>query len=226
MKITYYGHSCFSLLVSGKNILFDPFIRGNELARDIDINNIEADYILVSHGHDDHTADLVYLASRTNAKIVCNWEIMLWLHTQGIKNVHPMNVGGKVAFDFGIVKMTIASHSSSMADGTYAGIAAGFLVQTENKLLYYSGDTGLNQDMKLIGEMYKPDIALLPIGDNFTMDAGDAAIAAGFVNCKHVIGLHYDSFGYIQINKKEAEKKFENAGIKLTLLNIGEEIAI
>lgn len=226
MKITYYGHSCFSLAVSGKTLLFDPFIRGNELAKNIDINGIEADYILVSHGHDDHTGDLVYLANKTNATVICSWEIMLWLNNQGVKKAHPLNVGGKHVFDFGSVKMTFASHSSSMGDGTYAGVAGGFLVQTENKTIYYSGDTGLNQEMKLIGELNPPDIALLPIGDNFTMDAGDAALAAGFINCRHVIGLHYDTFGFIKINHREATEKFDNAGVKLTLLNIGEFIAI
>ncbi len=226
MKITYYGHSCFNLAVAGKNVLFDPFIRGNDLAKGIDINSIEADYILVSHGHDDHTADLVYIANRTNALVVCSFEIMLWLHKQGIKNVHPMNVGGKRQFDFGRVSMVFASHSSSMADGTYAGTASGFMVESGGRCVYYSGDTGLNQEMKLMAETFKPGLALLPIGDNFTMDAGDAARAAGFFNCKRVIGLHYDTFGLIKIDHEEAIKKFEKSGIELTLLNIGEQIAI
>ncbi len=226
MKITYYGHSCFTLEVSGKIILFDPFIRPNELAGSIDINTIKADYILVSHGHEDHTADLVYLADRTHATVVCSFEIMNWLMKQGISKVHPMNTGGKHIFDFGMVKMTFAAHSSSMHDGTYAGVAVGFLVQTETKTIYYSGDTGLTNEMKLLGEMYKIDTALLPIGDNFTMDAQDAALAARFLNCDRIIGLHFDTFGFIKIDHKAAQQAFEKEGKELILLSIGGQLAL
>ena len=226
MKITYYGHSCFSLNISGKKVLFDPFIRPNELAAAIDIHKIEADYILVSHGHEDHTADLIFLANQTKAKVVCSWEMMNWLLKQGIKNVHPMNVGGSYGFDFGRVKMTFAAHSSSMPDGVYAGVAAGYLIEADNKTIYYSGDTGLNSEMKLLGELKKIDTALLPLGDNFTMDVNDALIAAGFIHCNHIIGLHYDTFGLIKIDHQAAIETFEKAGKKLILLNIGEELAI
>ncbi|MES2779962.1 MAG: MBL fold metallo-hydrolase, partial [Bacteroidota bacterium] len=118
MKLTYFGHSCFSMETQGKTILFDPFIRGNELAASIDFETIKADYILVSHGHDDHTADLVALAIQTNATVVASWEIHAWLHKQGISKTHPMNIGGKWNFDFGTVHMVFAAHSSSLADGT------------------------------------------------------------------------------------------------------------
>ncbi|MCF8254458.1 MAG: metal-dependent hydrolase [Bacteroidia bacterium] len=225
MEINYYGHSCFLIKVGGKKLLFDPFIRGNELAKEINIDSIEADYILVSHGHEDHTGDLVYLAKKTDATVIASFEITSWLQKQGINKVHPMNVGGNKNFEFGKVSMTYAAHSSSFADGTYAGVASGFVITAEGKSVYYSGDTGLTQEMKLIGEMHAISLALLPIGDNFTMDAKDAATAANFLNCKDVIGLHYDTFGFIVINNQEAINSFANKGVKLTLLKIGETFA-
>jgi len=226
MEITYYGHSCFILEIAGKKLLFDPFIRGNEFAKDIAIDQIEADYILVSHGHSDHTADLVYLANKTGALVIASWEITTWLEKQEIKNVHPMNVGGKRSFPFGNLQMTFAAHSSSFSDGTYAGVAAGFLISSEGKTVYYSGDTGLSLEMKLTGELNKIDLALMPIGGNFTMDAGDAAMASNFINCKRVIGLHYDTFGYIVIDYESSISLFKNKGVELVLLKSGEKFTI
>lgn len=221
MKVTYYGQSCFLLETSAGKILFDPFITPNELAKDIDVSAIEADYILVSHGHSDHTADLVDIAARTGATVVCSFEIAQWLGKKGISNCHPMNLGGQWNFGFGKVKMVYAAHSNSLPDGTYGGTAAGFILHADDKVLYYSGDTALVQDMKLTGELYKPDLAFLPIGDNFTMGIDDAIIAAGFIQCSNIIGMHYDTFGYIKIDKKEALTKFENAGLNLKLIDIG-----
>jgi L-ascorbate metabolism protein UlaG (beta-lactamase superfamily) len=227
MQITYYGHSCFLLEVAGKKLLFDPFIRGNEFAKGVDIDQIEADYILVSHAHDDHTGDLVYLAKKTGAMVIGSWELTCWCERQGISKVHPMNIGGKRSFEFGEVAMVFAAHSSSFADGTYGGIAAGFMISHAGKTIYYSGDTGLNLEMKLIGERFAIDLALLPIGGNFTMDAKDAAYAAGsYLNCKKVIGLHYDTFGYIVIDGDAAKKDFAAQGVSLTLLKSGEQFTI
>ena len=126
MKVTYYGHSCFLVETNGKKLLFDPFISFNELAKDIDVNSIEADYILQSHGHTDHIADTVAIAKRTGAKVVCSWEIHEWLKKQGVENTHPMNIGGKWQFEFGTVKCVVAQHSSSMPDGSYGGNPMGF----------------------------------------------------------------------------------------------------
>lgn len=226
MKLTYYGHSCFLLETGGKKLLFDPFIRQNELAKDISIDSIQADYILVSHGHQDHTDDLLYLAQKTNAIVICSWEIMLWLEKQGIKNHHAMNVGGKWNFDFGTVKMTFAAHSSSLPDGTYAGTAAGYIIKSESKTIYYSGDTGLNQEMKLIGELNQINWSILPIGDNFTMDANDAAIAADFLRCDKIIGMHFDTFQPIKIDHQMAKKAFSSKNKELVLLNISESIQL
>jgi len=221
MKITYYGQSCFLLETGGKNILFDPFITPNELASHIDINTIKADFILVSHGHQDHTADLVEIAKNTGALVVASFEIIEWLGRQGVTNCHPMNLGGQWNFDFGTVKMVFAAHSNSLPDGTYAGTAAGFIIQADDKTIYYAGDTALMQEMKLTGDLYQLDFAFLPIGDNFTMGVNDAIMASKFIKCNTIIGMHYDTFGYIKIDKKEALAQFDNAGLDLKLIDIG-----
>lgn len=224
MNITYYGHSCFGVEINGKHLLFDPYISPNELAKDIDINAIPADYILISHGHGDHIADLEVIAKRTKARIICNAEIYHWLSKKGIENIHPMNIGGKVKFDFGNVKCVVAIHSSSLPDGSYGGNPMGFVVESSEGNFYYAGDTALTYDMKLIGEYRKIDFAFLPIGDNFTMGVDNALIACDFIDCNKVIGMHYDTFGYIKIDKQEAISKFNRDGKKLTLLEIGETI--
>lgn len=226
MNITYYGHSCFGVEVGGKNLLFDPFITPNDLAKHIDINTIKADYILISHGHEDHIADVELLAKRSKAKIICNWEIYVWLGKKGIENIHPMNIGGKVKLDFGSVKCVTAQHSSSLPDGSYGGNPMGFVVESSEGNFYYAGDTALTYDMKLIGEYRSINFAFLPIGDNVTMGVENAILATEFINCSNVIGMHYDTFGYIKIDKAEAVSKFNRAGKRLNLLNIGESIHV
>ena len=225
MKLKYLGHSCFQLNVGGKNIVFDPFIRGNMLAADagIDIDEVKADYIFITHGHDDHTSDLMYLAESTNATVVASWEIITWLTKQGYTNGHPMNVGGKWTFDFGTVKMTIAAHSSSLLDGTYAGVAAGFIIEAEGKVIYYAGDTALTLEMKLIADEYKVDWAILPIGSNFTMDYKDACKAADMVKCNNVIAMHFDTFGFIRVNHNEVIEYFNKNNKQIELMAIGSE---
>lgn len=225
MNITYYGHSCFGVEIGGRHLLFDPFITPNKLAKDIDTTTVKADYILITHGHDDHIADAVSIAKRTGATVVCNAEIAHWLEKQGLTNIHSMNIGGKKAFDFGSVKCVNAVHSSSLPDGSYGGNPMGFVIESNEKNFYYAGDTALTYDMKLIGEYRSIDFAFLPIGDNYTMGIDNAIIATGFINCSDIIGMHYDTFGYIKINKEEAIYKFRLAGKKLALLEIGETIS-
>ncbi len=222
MKITYYGHACFGIEVKGTHLVFDPFITPNELAANIKLNDIPADYILISHGHEDHVADAAAMAKNTGAKIVSNFEIVSWFGGQGIENGHPMNHGGKWKFDFGTVKYVNAIHSSVLPDGTYGGNPGGFVVETAEGNFYFAGDTALTMDMQLIGKYHELDFAILPLGDNFTMGVDDAIIAAEFIQCNTIIGMHYDTFGYIVIDKEAAKDKFVKAGNKLMLLNIGE----
>ncbi|MHB8259533.1 MAG: metal-dependent hydrolase [Bacteroidia bacterium] len=224
MKIIYYGHSCFGVEVKGKHLLFDPFITHNPLAKNIDVTSILVDYILISHGHEDHIADAVSIAKRTKAQVVCTFEVMLWLSKQGVENIIAMNTGGKTKLDFGNVKCVKAEHSSTMPDGSDGGNPIGFVVESSEGNFYYAGDTALTYDMKLIGDYRTINFAFLPIGDNFTMGVDNAIIATDFINCSDIIGMHYDTFPPIKINKEEAISKFADAGKKLTLLAIGETI--
>lgn len=222
MKATYYGHSCFLLETAGKRILFDPFITPNPAAAHIRLEDIRPDYILVSHGHEDHVADLIELAKMSNALVVCSWEIYAWLGRNGISHAHPMNAGGTWTFDFGKVRMVQAAHSSSLPDGSYGGIATGFLLFSEGKTVYYSGDTDLFGDMKVIGERFSPGISFLPIGDNFTMGAADAALAANWLQCNTVVAMHFDTFPYIKIDHAEAKAAFDARNVTVHLPEIGQ----
>lgn len=226
MNFTFYGHACFAVEVEGKHILFDPFISPNEKAKHIDVENIKADYILVSHGHEDHIADVESIVKRTGAKLISNFEIVSWFGKKGIENAHPMNHGGSWEFDFGTVKYVNAVHSSSFPDGSYAGNPGGFIITTKEKTFYYSGDTALSMDMKLIGEYENLDFAVLPIGDNFTMGIKDAVIAAEMIKCNKIVGIHYDTFGYIEIDHQQAKSDFSEKGKDLILLGIGDSIEI
>jgi L-ascorbate metabolism protein UlaG (beta-lactamase superfamily) len=226
MKITYYGHSCFGVNVNGKNLLFDPFISPNELAKHIDVDTVEADYILVSHGHEDHLADVQTIAQRTGAKIVSNFEIVTWFASKGLENGHPMNHGGNWEFDFGTVQYVNAIHSSTLPDGKSGGNPGGFIVKTSEGSFYFAGDTALTKDMQLFGEQNQFSFVMLPLGDNFTMGVDDAVIAAQYLQCNKIVGMHYDTFPYIVIDKKQAVNKFKEAGKDLILIEIGKTIEL
>ncbi len=225
MKTTFYGQSSFMIEAGGKKLLFDPFISPNPMAKDIDINSLKPDYILVSHGHGDHVADLIAIQKNSNAIVICIAEIANWLGKHGINNAHGMNIGGGFNFDFGRVKMVNAVHSSTMPDGAPGGNPAGFVLYVDGKTIYYAGDTALTYDMKLLADE-NLDWAFLPIGDNYTMDTSDAIKATDFINCKNVIGMHYDTFPVIKIDKKDAVEKFVKAGINIKLPEIGESIEL
>ena len=225
MKIKFYGHACIGIEVSGKHILVDPFITGNPKAAHIDINTISADYILLTHAHQDHILDVEAIATRTNATIVSTYEVATYYGNKGF-NYHPMNHGGSWKFDFGRVKVVNAIHSSSFPDGSYGGNPAGFVIEGEHKNIYISGDTALTMDMKLIPMRTKLDLAILSIGNNITVDVEDAIIASDFVDCDKVLGVHFDTFGYIEIDHDEAKKKFFDAGKDLMLLEIGQSISL
>ncbi len=222
MKVTSYGHACFGANVGGKDLLFDPFITGNELAKGISISRIPADYILISHGHADHMADAVEIARRTDATVISNFEITVWLDKHGVRKTHAMNHGGRFQFDFGRVKVVNAIHSSSLPDGAYGGNPGGFVVESKDGSFYFAGDTAVTLDMGLIGESFELKFAALPIGDNFTMGVEDAIQAALLVNVNQVLGVHYDTFPPIRIDREAAVQKFRAARKTLVLLQPGE----
>lgn len=221
MKLTYFGHSCFSVAAGGKTLLFDPFVTANELAKAVDVDKIEADYIFVSHGHFDHILDAERIARRTGAKVLGNWELYNWFNQRGLKNTHPINPGGQFAFDFGTVKCFTAQHSSSLPDGSYGGVASGFAFRTPDGNFYYSGDTGLTLDMQLVRDWAPLDFAVFPVGDGLTMGVDDAIKAARLVGVKKVVGVHYDTFGFIKLDHAGAVEAFRKAEMELRLLDIG-----
>ncbi len=220
MKITFYGHASLGIQIKDIHILVDPFITPNEKAAHIDISKLKADYILVTHAHQDHIVDVEAIAKRTGAQVISNFEIINHYNTLGI-NGHPMNHGGKWDFEFGTVKYVNAVHTSSFPDGSYGGQPGGFVIEGEQKNIYIAGDTALTFDMKLIPLQTKLDLAILPIGDNFTMGIDDAILASDFVACDKVLGYHFDTFGYIEIDHEQAKRKFFEKNKDLILLPIG-----
>ncbi|MCL6295226.1 metal-dependent hydrolase [Jejuia spongiicola] len=220
MKITFYGHASLGIQIGDTHILVDPFITGNPNASSIDINNLKADYILVTHAHQDHILDVETIAKRTNAVIISNYEIVTYFGNLGLEG-HPMNHGGQWDFEFGTVKYVNAIHTSSFPDGSYGGQPGGFVIEGEHKNIYIAGDTALTFDMKLIPLQTKLDLAILPIGDNFTMGIDDAILASDFVECDKILGYHFDTFGYIEIDHEVAKRKFFEKDKDLMLLKIG-----
>ena len=222
MKVTFYGQSCLAVEIHGKSLLFDPFIRQNELARDVDISAVRADYILVTHGHFDHVADAADLAGRTGAPVIANPEVGEWLKKQGVQQVQGIGQGGTIALPFCRVKYVTAVHGSTMPDGSPGGNPGGFVVESTEGNFYHSGDTALTMDMQLIGMATKLTFAALCIGDHYTMGAEDAVRAADFVRCDRILGIHYDTFPPIRIDHEDAQRRFREAGKELILLPVGE----
>ena len=225
MNITYYGHSCFEVEVAGKRLLFDPFITPNPLAAKVDITSLQPDYIFVSHGHFDHVADVEVIARQSGATIVACFEVAEWFRARGLEKMQAMNSGGTAKFNFGSATFTNAIHSSSMPDGSYGGQPGGFLVKTAEGNFYYSGDTALYTDMKLLRCAEPLLFAVLCIGDHFTMGIQDAITAAEWIDCKEVIGEHYDTFPPIVIDHADAQESFKKAGLNLHLMPIGSILA-
>lgn len=225
MKITFLGHASLAIHIQGIDILVDPFITGNPKASNISISDLKANYILVTHAHQDHILDVETIAKSTGAKIISNYEIVTHYGNLGIEG-HPMNHGGHWNFDFGTVKYVNAIHTSSFPDGSYGGQPGGFVIEGEHKNIYIAGDTALTFDMKLIPMQTKLDLVILPIGDNFTMGIDDAIIASDFVECDKILGYHFDTFGYIEIDHDAAKRKFFEKGKDLMLLDIGASIEL
>ena len=221
MNVQFLGHASFLLTFNGTKVIIDPFISGGPGQGIIDINELPADYILITHGHGDHLADAEAIAKRTGATIVSNFEIVTWYEKLGIKG-HALNHGGKFKFDFGTIKYVNATHSSSMPDGTYAGNPGGFVIWDDKNSIYISGDTGLTMDMKLIPMLCpKLDVAIFPIGDNFTMGFEEAILASDFVECDNVIACHYDSMDLIKVDKEQVSNAFKEKGKQIHFLDIG-----
>ena len=225
MKITFLGHASLYIEVADVKVLVYPFISGNPKASHIDIGSLSPDYILVTHAHEDHILDVEEVAKRTNATIISNYEIVNYYQSKGLEG-HPMNHGGSWNFDIGKVKYVNAVHTSSFPDGSYGGQPGGFIIEGEHKTIYIAGDTALSMDMKLIPMQTKLDLAILPIGDNFTMGIDDAILASDFVECDKILGYHFDTFGYIEIDHEDAKRKFFDKKKDLMLLEIGASIEL
>jgi len=226
LKIKFLGHASFQIDIGGKTLIIDPFISANPLASHINVDNLQCDYILLSHGHQDHVLDAEKIAKNNNALIISNFEVTNWYSKLGCK-VHPMAHGGKREFDFGTVKYVNAIHTSSMPDGSYGGNPGGFVIWNDEQCFYFAGDTALTLDMQLIPETCPAlDVALLPIGDNFTMGYEDAALAARYVNCKTVIPYHYNTFGLIKVDLDIAKKHFNSKDLDMILMDIGSSTEI
>lgn len=234
LTFKYYGHSTFTINAGGTHnaggtkLVIDPFFSPNNPLAPAAVDTIAADYILLSHGHGDHVADAVALAKRTGAQVISNFEIITWLGNQGIDNGHGMNTGGAYDFAFGRVKCTIAHHSSALPDGANGGNPMGFLINfTDGNTVYFAGDTALTYDMRLIGEAGGVDLALLPIGDNFTMGPDDAIVAAQFVGAKRVIPIHYNTFPPIRQDAQAfAQKLYSATAIEGIVLAPGSEYTL
>jgi L-ascorbate metabolism protein UlaG (beta-lactamase superfamily) len=222
MNFIYYGHACFAVETAQHSLLFDPFISDNPLAKEIDLHSIKADYILLSHGHWDHIADTASIAGRTGATVIAPAEVAHWLaKNRSVQKTHPIN-HGSTRLPFGRLRFVNAVHSSSMPDGAYGGNPGGFVIETGEGSFYYSGDTALTKDMELIGDSVQLTFAALCIGGNYTMDAGDAIVAAEYIGCDEIIGVHYDTFPPIKIDHAQTVRKFQEMGKNLHLLKIGE----
>jgi L-ascorbate metabolism protein UlaG (beta-lactamase superfamily) len=225
VSVTWHGHASLSMDVSGTNILIDPFFTNNPVCS-VDAGGTSADYILITHGHDDHVGDALSIAKRCGSLVISNFEICSWIATQGYEKVHAQHIGGGYQHPFGHVKLTIAFHGSALPDGSYGGMPAGFLLTVEDKKLYIAGDTALFSDMKLIGQVGL-DLAILPIGDNFTMGPDDAIQAVKFLKAKAVIPYHYNTWEPIEQDvsawAKRVESESDSAAV---VLNVDETYSL
>jgi len=207
------------------SILVDPFIKENPLAGNVNIASIKPDFILVSHAHGDHCADVEYFAQQSSCTLIANYEIVNHYAKKGIQGF-AMNSGGSHAFPFGTLTMTHAYHSSSFPDGSYGGNPNGFIIQSDEACVFYSGDTSLTMDFALIGERYSIDMVFLPIGNVFTMDHIDAARACSLLKAKRCMGLHFDTFPPISIDHDAVKEHMTSQNISFILPKIDEVISI
>jgi L-ascorbate metabolism protein UlaG (beta-lactamase superfamily) len=228
MHLHFYGHASLQLTIGSTKVVFDPFIANNPLASaaGITTNAIEADFILVTHAHYDHVADVIELAEKAGATVVSTPEVCGWVKKQGIEKCIDGNLGGTIHLPFGDVTIVRADHSSSFPDGSYGGVATGFIIEADGKRLYFSGDTALFSDMALFAAKGPIDLAMLCIGGHYTMGFEDAAMAASLVKAKAVLGMHYDTFPPIMLDREAASAAFSTVGAPLHLLAAGESLDI
>ena len=225
VKVTWYGHACFLIETNGNKLLTDPFLTGNPLAP-VRADTVETDYILVSHGHGDHVGDSVAIAKRTGATVISNFEIQNWFAGQGVESVHPQHIGGGYDYPWGRVKLTIAHHGSALPDGTYGGNPTGFLFYVEGRKIYHACDTGLFYDMKLIGDE-GVDLAILPIGDNFTMGPDDALRAVKLIEPAQVVPIHYNTFDVIKQDPHAWARRVEDeTSAKVVVMEPGDTLEL
>ncbi len=226
VTLTWHGHACWTVESDDATLLIDPFLSDNPMA-DVGPDDVSPDYILISHGHFDHVGDAVEIAKRTGATIISTFEVVNYCQEQGAESGHGMNIGGGYNFPFGRVQLTIAHHTSMLPDGRYGGDPAGFLVTTGGATIYDAADTALFGDMKLYGDMNEIDVALLPIGDNFTMGPRDALQAVKFLRPKVVIPMHYNTFDLIaqDVDAWAAQVKDETNS-SVVVLKPGESYAL
>jgi L-ascorbate metabolism protein UlaG (beta-lactamase superfamily) len=217
MEITFHGHSTVQISTNGTSLIIDPFLTHNPLAK-AKAEDIKVDYVLLTHGHSDHTGDALQIAKQNDATLVGTFELATYFSWQGVK-IHPMNTGGGWNFDFGRVKLTPAFHSSGLTFDDenkiiYLGMPCGILLTIEGKTIYHAGDTALFSDMKLIGELHNIDLAFLPIGDNFTMGPDEAMLAAEWLKAKKVVPIHYNTFGFIKQDGDAFAARLKQKGIE------------
>lgn len=223
MKITYLSHSCFLVELSKHTVIIDPFLTGNPLAK-VKPEDVRCDYVIVTHGHGDHVGDAVAISKRTGATVVSSYEVATWLEQQGAKT-HALGLGGGYGFPFGRVKLTIAFHSSGYprpgGGFEYLGNPAGVLIEAEGKTLHHAGDTALTLEMQLLGQRHLIDVAMLPIGDNFTMGPEDAVMAAEYLKAGLVLPMHYNTFPVIEQDPNKFVAMLAAKGMKGAALEIG-----
>jgi L-ascorbate metabolism protein UlaG (beta-lactamase superfamily) len=225
VKVTFHGHSCFEIATDAHRLAIDPYFRNNPLCK-VKPEDVKADYVLVSHGHGDHWGDAPLIASRNKATVIANFELAQYASKQSLTS-HPLHIGGAAKFPFGWVKLTIAHHGSNLEDPQeHGGNPTGILVNIGGKTIYHAGDTGLFLDMQLIGEMNPIDLALLPIGDNFTMGPVDAAKAVDFLKPKKVVPMHYNTFDIIKQDPQKFVELLRGKPVECIIMNSGDTIEL